>query len=113
MRLWEADHPYYCSEGNFFRRGMHTRYGSFDEFLESWGYLDEDMNLVFRWDWIAPEDPNEHGRLLVFWVLQRKAILRSTECEVTSHDEPEVRSWLTRKARKMREVWTPLLNEVQ
>jgi hypothetical protein len=33
--LWEYDHPYYCREGNFYKRDHHTLYGSWDEFVAS------------------------------------------------------------------------------
>jgi hypothetical protein len=45
----------------------------------------------------------------VFWVLQHKAILRSTECTVIEADEPAVRAWLTERAATIRAVWEPLL----
>jgi hypothetical protein len=90
--LWEIDHPYYCTEGN-----------------------DHDMNLVFRWDWKrADPDDYEDGEelppdtLAVYWVLQRKAILRSTECVVTEADEPAVRAWLADRAKTVAAIWQPL-----
>ncbi|MEU1761143.1 hypothetical protein [Micromonospora sp. NPDC005652] len=120
-RLWETSHPYYCNEGNYYARpdeGLHEEYDSWAEFYEAWGYSDEDMNLVFRWDWQVP-DPNDYEpgeqipseRLAVFWVLQRKAILRSTECVVTRDDEPAIREWLTKRAKTVAAIWAPLLTE--
>lgn len=123
-KLWEVDHPYYCTEGNYFVGGarwdeVHTEYDSWQEFYDAWGGTDEDLNFVFRWDW-QRADPSdyayelEHGEelppdtLQVFWVLQRKAILRSTTCIVTEADEPAVRAWLTERARTVAAVWAPL-----
>lgn len=116
-RLWEIDHPYYCAEGNYFKTGQHLTYSSWTEFHEEWGNLDDDLNAVFRWDWKRP-DPADYDEdeelppetLNVYWVLQRKAILRSTECPVTEADEPAIREWLTRKARYVTAIWEPLLN---
>lgn len=121
-RLWETDHPYYCNEGNYYARpsdGLHTTYDSWADFYEDWGTNDPDLNLVFRWDWqrADPDDyePDDDGitrvpedRLLVFWVLQRKAILRSTECVVTEADEPAVRAWLEDRAKTIAAIWEPL-----
>jgi ADP-ribose pyrophosphatase YjhB (NUDIX family) len=119
--LWEPSHPYYCTQGNYFVRRdrwseVHTSYDSWADFYADWGTLDPDMNLVFRWDWHRDDpanldDDEEPGpdKLLVFWVLQRKAILRSTECIVTEADEPAVRAWLETQARTMRAIWEPLL----
>lgn len=122
-RLWDVDHPYYCAEGNYYARpseGLHTRYDSWALFIEDWGSTDPDMNLVFRWDW-RRADPADYSNgeempadtLRVFWVLQRKAILRSTECTVTEDDEPAVRKWLTERARTIAAIWAPLPLEPQ
>jgi hypothetical protein len=122
--LWEYDHPYYCAEGNYFKNGEHLTYASWAEFYAEWGDLDDDLNVVFRWDWNTP-DPADYDEdegeeippvtLNLYWVLQRKAILRSTECPVTEADEPAIREWLTRKAGYIRSIWEPLLDvpEVQ
>ncbi len=119
--LWEIDHPYYCTEGNYFVGGLrrpevHTEYDSWAEFHEEWGGNDPDMNLVFRWDWqrdngedLLEGETAGPDKLLVFWVLQRKAILRSTACVVTEADEPAVRAWLADRATTIRAVWEPLI----
>lgn len=113
--LWEVDHPYYCNEGNFYERGMHEVYGSWADFIADWGATDPDLNLVFRWDWkrADPADYEEGGELPpdtlnVYWVLQRKAILRSTECIVTEADEPAVREWLAKRAETVAAIWQPI-----
>ncbi|MGW2267106.1 hypothetical protein [Streptomyces koyangensis] len=118
--LWDHDHPYYCSEGNYYARpadGLHTEYASWAAFHADWGDNDPDLNLVFRWDWKRP-DPADYepfgeavppDTLAVYWVLQRKAILRSTECVVTEADEPAVREWLARRAQTVADVWAPFL----
>lgn len=114
--LWEIDHPYYCTEGNYYERGMHEVYDSWASFYEDWGTNDPDLNLVFRWDW-QRSDPSDYedgenlppDTLKVFWVLQRKAILRSTECTVTEADEPAVRAWLADRAGTIRAIWEPII----
>lgn len=122
--LWETDHPYYCTTGNYFVPGtrwheVHNSYDSWADFYEDWGNNDPDLNLVFRWDWKRsdPDDyePDDDGitrvpadTLQVFWVLQRKAILRSTECVVTEADEPAVLAWLRDRARTITAIWQPL-----
>lgn len=78
--LWEVVHPFYCSEGNFYKNGLHTHFASWEEFatparfkdmgatgnvLYDW---DDDLNFLFRWDWkkankedywLAPGDPDD------------------------------------------------------
>lgn len=111
--LWEADHPYHCTNGNFFSNDCHTIYDSWEEFFESEGDADPDYNLVYRWDWQRPDiddgdDPDSPERLLVFWMGQRKALARSTECVVTADDEPGVRAWLEERAKTLIAIWAPI-----
>lgn len=117
QHLWEIDHPYYCTEGNYYENGLHQAYDSWQAFYEDWGHNDPDLNLVFRWDWDRP-DPSDYepygetvpgDTLKVFWVLQRKAILRSTECVIAEADEPAVRAWLAERAKTIAAIWQPIL----
>jgi hypothetical protein len=118
--LREANHPYYCTEGNYYvggdkRHEVLYTYDSWADFYEAWGDSDEDMNLVFRWDWNVP-DPSDYAEgevmpsesLSVFWVQQRKARLLSTECDITPEDEPAVREWLAKRAKTMAAIWAPI-----
>lgn len=126
--LWEYDHPYYCNEGNFLYSPVrhadvtvHQVFDSWQEFKDSgWIDNDRDLNLLFRWDWRAwhleyPEDyPDEDGaterhELLLFFMLQRKALNRSISVAVTEADEPEVRAWLSECAKTVAALWEPLL----
>lgn len=135
--LWEIDHPYYCSEGNFYMAGMHSVFESWAEFAEpssqtataDLGNLlydfDDDLNLLWRWDW-KRADPSDYeyeveadpdfeipgDTLQLFFMLQRKAYNISAEVAVTEADEPAVREWLEAKALHMRRLWEPLLDVV-
>ena len=117
--LWEIDHPYYASQGNYYARpdeGLHAEFSSWAEFYEDQGDADLDMNLVYRWDWTVP-DPNDYEdgeelppeTLDLFYVGQRKALLRSVSVEIQREDEPAIREWLVVRAEHMRRVWEPLL----
>jgi hypothetical protein len=117
--LWDAAHPYYCNEGNFYSNDCFETYESWEEFFDAEGNMDPDLNLVFRWDWIKP-DPNDytyddedsmpdHDTLKVFFVSQRKAILRSVDVHVAESDEPAVRAWLTERAKTITAIWCPIL----
>lgn len=125
--LWEFDHPYYCSESNYFSNDCYSQYESWESFVDEQGELDFDMNLVFRWDW----NPNEHlgdetaearreyaarfgdrdhaWTLSVFWMGQRKGLFRCTDVKVCKANEPAVRAWLAQRAEHMRLLWEPLL----
>ena len=120
VRLSEVDHPYYCCEGNYYKAGHHSRYDSWAEFVENGGLLydgDLDLNLLFRWDWIAPdpslyaegEEVSTEHTLSLFFMIQRKGFNLSVDVEVTPDDEPAVRAWLEVRAQRMREMWAPLI----
>jgi len=119
--LWEYDHPFYCAEGNYYASGdqwdeVYTSYDSWADFMAEWGDTDPDLNLVFRWDWIKSDDyePDDgaicvpEDKLFIFWVLQRKALLRTTVCAVTAADEPSVRAWLADRAKAIAAIWEPI-----
>ncbi len=121
-RLWEAEHPYYCNEGNFYAAGCIQAYSTWADFMAAEGKQDMDLNLVFRWDW-RPEtdedgdavdgrsarDPYYRGETLwLFYMGQRKGAYRSVSVEVCRADEPEVRAWLMTRWEHMRQLWAPL-----
>jgi hypothetical protein len=114
-RLWEIDHPYYCQEGNYFKTGQHTPFGSWTDFAEETLFFsgDRDQNCLIRWDWRKPgfHDWDGPEYLLLFFVLQRKAWLCSVEMPVTEADEPAIRAFLAECAQTMRATWAPLLDE--
>lgn len=115
--LWEYDHPYYCQEGNFYKPGMHALFGSWEDFAAETEFFggDRDQNLLIRWDWrswrrhpdpmLQGDDPDE---LLLFFVLQRKAILCSAGIAVTDEDEPAVREFLRECGKTITAIWEPV-----
>lgn len=115
QHLWEVDHPYYMTEGCFYKNGHHHTYDSFADFLAEWEDYDDDMNLVFRWDWKRPilEDfePGEAplgDTLSVYFIMQRKGFPTSCDIAITEADEPAVLKYLTPKARKIAQLWEPI-----
>lgn len=113
--LWEIDHPYYCSDQNFFRNDRHVHNDSWAEFMQGWGHSDPDMNLLFRWDWkswrhhpdpdLRSDSPDE---LDLFFLLQRKGDFWAVSVAVTDEDEAAVREWLTERARTITAIWEPI-----
>lgn len=116
--LWEVEHPYYCSEGNYFANECHTEYKTFGAYVAEFGDADLDYNLVFRWDWRegddwGAEDFNgdnyyRNGRLTIYMMHQRKARNVSHEIQVCRADEPAVIEFLKPRLAKMMELWAPL-----
>jgi len=116
--LWEADHAYYCNEGNYYaRERVDDEFKSWAEFIAAYADADFDLNLVFRFDWLEGEEHNagkfdgdEHyrnGRLLIFWMGQRKGLYRWSEVSVCRADEPEVIKFLKPRFDYLMELWAP------
>jgi hypothetical protein len=118
QHLWEAKHPYYCNEGNYFNNGCGDEFKTWAQFHEAYADSDMDMNLVFRFDWREGEDWGagafngdanyRNGKLLIFWMGQRKGLYRWSEIQVCRADEPVVIEFLKPRWEHMRELWAPL-----
>jgi hypothetical protein len=118
-RLWEVEHDYYCNQGNYFAaESVEAAYRSFAEFLAEEGDSDMDYNLLFRWDWQEQGDDGEpnfngdvnyrNGKLLLFWMGQRKGVYRYSTIEVCRADEPAVIAFLRPRWEHLRSLWMPL-----
>ncbi|MEO9633076.1 MAG: hypothetical protein ABJG14_21870 [Sulfitobacter sp.] len=117
-RLWEVDHPYYMTAGNYFKAGMHTEWESLEDYLAEFGETDIDRNLVIRWDWREGEgwelpeysgsDTDKIGRLMIQMIGQRKALLHSHEVAVCRNDESAAREYLSHHAERIAQNWEPL-----
>jgi hypothetical protein len=112
-KLWDVEHPYHSSECNYYSNDQTFDYNDWDSFFEEWGKADPDYNLVFRFDWLEPED-NPRGNshtLHIFWIQQRKGIYCATLIHHVEPDrEPEIREWLQRRYKHMQKLWTPFSN---
>lgn len=120
LHLWEAKHPYYAQEGNYYSNECHITFGTWAEFIAAEGDADMDLNLIYRWDWQRPEDdngkklrlnPDPYYRdmtLKLFYIGQRKALARSVNVSVCQADEPAVRKWLTPRLSRLLKLWAPL-----
>lgn len=118
--LWEAEHPYYCSDSNYYAPGGDRPHGepAHDHVeVESWSAFqwkdsDPDLNLLFRWDWSAPADyegedlPRE--TLVLFWMLQRKGRFMVTSMPIRRDEEPEVRAWIAERWKTIQALWAPV-----
>lgn len=121
-KLWEVDHPYYCSESNWFAgsdREISSSYKSWAEFVSNDYGCEDGENLLFRWDWVEgsgydlPEyngdDYYRNGLLKLFMIKQGKGLYHWVLVEVCRADEPAVRAWLCGTREIMREIWEPIL----
>lgn len=117
--LWEIKHPYYGAAG------YETKVDSFAELQAVVDQHDEDMNVVYRWDWADYSQPHYdeyfddgEGRskevFQVFVLMPRKAGFWSVECPITKAQEQEVLEWLRgpRVMGYLKTLWSPLLDDV-
>lgn len=110
--LWEVEHSYYMTPGNYHAGNCHYPCRSWAEFMENMGESDMDMNYVVRWDWLEDDDFNgdanyRNGSLMIQFVGQRKAALWSYEISVCRADEPHVREWLAPRFAYAMRMWEP------
>lgn len=120
--IWEAAHPYYCNDGNYYARGTHVLHETWPEFLSEEGDVDMDYNLVFRWDWKEGEDWGlgdyggddyyRHARLHIYFMGQRKGAYRSAEVKVCRADEDSIRAYLEPRFHYLMSMWAPFAAEL-
>ncbi len=120
--LWEVDHPYYCSEGNFYSHEPYAWHDCWDDF----GMVDSDpeLNLLFRWDWTPPTEEDcetiafsedesvKESTLQLFFVMQRKGIFCCREIKVARSEEPKIRDWLQSRLPHLLALWEPLIEQL-
>lgn len=118
--LWEYDHPYYGADGYV------NRCESFAQLREYVDETDEDMNRIYRWDWVdytqpyaddlfvEGEDRNKQT-FTIYAVMPRKERCISWSCPVSHEQEAEVLEWLRgpRVLGALRALWEPLLDGVR
>jgi hypothetical protein len=109
--LWEIKHPYYGADGDYVERAE-----SFAELREMVEASDEDLNHVYRWDWV-PADPEyeQEEELRIFLALQRKSGFWAASCPIDRDQEAEVLEWLRgpRVLGSLARLWEPLLDSAE
>lgn len=116
--LWEINHPYYGVDG------YEDSVESFAELREIVDRSDEDMNVLYRWDWKDYSQPHYDDLFLdgedrsreeftVHLLMPRKSGFWSVTCPITKDQEAEVLEWLRgpRVLCHLRTLWAPLLDE--
>jgi hypothetical protein len=118
--LWEYDHPHYGADG------YRVECASFAELREYVDASDEDMNRIYRWDWVDYTQPyaddmfldgeDRSGQMFtVYAVMPRKERCISWTCPISYDQEPEVLAWLRgpRVLGALRGLWAPLLDATE
>lgn len=107
-----VDHPYYCSDSNFYSIEGSLMYDTCGEFLDEWEDADVDMNLIFRWDvHIRDEGSDNYGLYWaeVFIIHQRKGIFRPIWIKsVKEEDYDRLTALLGKHYDHLKRIWEPL-----
>lgn len=114
--LWEMKRPYYWSNATWYDRENHIEYKSAEDFINSFGESDPDMNYVVRWDWgyFEQDDDkvlrteNKKAIFCITVVRQRKGFLTTHACPIEEKDEPIFRKFLEKRWEKVLENWSPI-----
>jgi hypothetical protein len=108
--LWEIKHPYYGADGHV------NEEESFAALKANVDGSDEDMNLIYRWDWDDPAtneyaEPDESETFTVYLLMPRKSGFWSVSCPIQKHQEFEVLEWLQgpRCFGHLRKLWEPVM----
>jgi len=112
-QLAEANHPYYCSESNYYSNDASMRFDTATDFLDCFEGYDIDLNLCFRWDVMENEDSNGVGvgtyYAEMFLMLQRKGIFKP--CSISSiseHEVPRFVEYLQKHHETLQRMWNPI-----
>lgn len=116
LELKEYDHPYYCSESNYYSNECYAHYECWADYLEDYDEAtDVDMNLIFRWDIKPHYDYDEESHeietgkfeLYIFRIKQRKGIFECQEIIITSEDIPAIEAYLKPYYETIKQLWRP------
>lgn len=111
-----VDHPYYCSDSNYYSSDGAISFPTMTEFLDDFEGLDVDLNLCFRWDFREKLDDDDIGtgnyEADVFLMLQRKGIFRPISIDSVNEDEAlRFKSYALRHMERLKMIWSPLWSE--
>lgn len=110
-----VEHPYYCSDNNFYSNEASETFQTFADFYEEYHDADIDLNLIFRFDVFERED-SKRCYAQIFIIRQRKGIFSPVRIEYfDKQDEVLAIPLLQKHWQKLIEIWEPIskLNDHQ
>ena len=103
-----VDHPYYCSDSNYYSNEANSTWNNWEEFYSSMGHSDVDMNLCFRWDMGKNEDDGTYN-MSIFIMQQRKGKFCPHYIKLVTDDDCEqIMEYLDRHLERMIKLWEPM-----
>lgn len=108
LKSLAVEHPYYCSESNYYSNEAAMHFESMTSFLEEFGEADRDMNLCFRWD-VRKNEESDGYRAEVFIMQQRKGNFRPCSIEsVTEEEAVAFKAYAEKHLAVLQAIWNPL-----
>lgn len=110
-----VEHPYHCSESNYYSNDASHEYACMTDFLDDFEGSDVDMNLCFRWDIKARKNPHTGEPVggydaEVFLMLQRKGIFKPCTISSVSEDEAvRFKAYALKHLETIKAIWSPML----
>jgi hypothetical protein len=114
LKSLAVEHPYYCSESNYYSNEARIRYETMTEFLDYFEGADVDMNLVFRWDIRLRgegEDAEKAGRYCaeIFIMRQSKGIFTPVYVSHVNEVEAErFKKYAEKHWDALKDMWNPI-----
>lgn len=102
--LWDVDHPYYGAGD------MDEKFDNWSDFLVEWSDADEDMNCLYRWDYIPADEDAERStdEMHLHFILPRKSRCTEVVVKVEHSDEAAIIEYLVTKLDYIKRLWEPL-----
>jgi len=115
LNMLLADHPYYCSDSNYYSNDAGAEWETMTDFLNEFESCDIDMNLIFRWDVKRGEEGDSNEAEIyaeVFMMHQRKGIFSPHYIKNINEDEAaRFHALLEKHWDTLKAMWQPLSKE--
>lgn len=111
-----VDHPYYCSESNYYSNEASTKWNTMTDYLDEFEDSDINMNMVFRWDVKQKRDMGTDELIdgycaEIFMMHQRKGIFHPHWISnVTENEIERFEAYLKIHWEHIKELWVPIGN---
>jgi len=102
------EHPYYCSDSNYYSNEAAQEFATFADFYEEFHDADLDYNLIFRFD-VREREESKRCYAEIFMMLQRKGIFKPITIQYFDEKDEELAIPLLNKHwEKLKEMWKPI-----
>lgn len=111
LKELSIEHPYQCSDSNYYSNEASATFRNWDDFMAEWGIVHRDYNLCFRFDVTEKERKGTYWAQISI-LQQRKGIYYPiTISTVEEKDAESMVKWLTPYWDLMLSLWTPISNK--